>query len=66
MITKPSLKDETKTPRTSVEAARCFSCERALKDSSEWVRSGKKTMCLDCYESLIDPFPKRCHAGLLL
>jgi hypothetical protein len=66
MTTKPSPKDEMETPRTSVEVPRCFSCERVLKDSSEWVRSGRRTMCLDCYETLIDPFPKRCHAGLLI
>lgn len=45
---------------------RCEGCDRLLADPSEQVRSGRRTMCLDCYERLIDPFPKRCHAGLLI
>jgi hypothetical protein len=45
---------------------RCDHCDRLLRDAAEGLRSARRTLCPDCYESLIDPFPKRCHAGLLL
>ena len=66
MKMEPGLKDDVSEIKTSVECPRCISCDRPLKDASEWVGSAQKTMCLDCYEGLIDPFPKRCHAGLLV
>lgn len=44
----------------------CDHCGRLLRDAAEGLRSVRRTLCPDCYESLIDPFPKRCHAGLLL
>lgn len=45
------------------EIMKCISCERTLKDPSEWVRSCKTVMCVSCYESLLNPFPKCCTGG---
>lgn len=45
------------------KVVKCISCERTLKDSSEWVRSCKTVMCVSCYESLLNPFPKCCTGG---
>jgi hypothetical protein len=51
--------------RPAVEPPRCCNCNRTLKDPSEWVRSAKKTMCLDCYEALFNPYLKCCNGGEL-
>ncbi len=45
------------------KVVKCISCERTLKDPSEWVRSCKTVMCVSCYESLLNPFPKCCTGG---
>jgi hypothetical protein len=54
------LKKDEKDARESVK---CINCERMLKDPSEGVRSGKSVMCVSCYESLLNPFPKCCTGG---
>jgi hypothetical protein len=55
-------KDEKKAE----EAVKCSCCDRTLKNSSDWVRSRKSVMCVSCYESLLNPFPKCCSGGALL
>jgi hypothetical protein len=45
------------------EIVKCSSCGRTLKNSSEWIRSRKSAMCVPCYESLLNPFPKCCSGG---
>jgi hypothetical protein len=66
MKKEPNPAAGSRDTRSPAELPRCFSCDRVLKDSAEWVRSAQKTMCMDCYEGLIDPFPKFCHSGLLV
>lgn len=48
----------------AADRAICASCNRIIKDPAEWVRSGKKTMCVDCYEGLLNPFWKCCTGEL--
>jgi hypothetical protein len=48
------------------EIVKCISCERTLKDPSEWVRSCKSVMCVSCYENLLNPFPKCCTGDAAL
>jgi len=55
-------KDEEKAE----EVVKCGCCDRTLKNSSEWVRSRKSVMCVACYESLLNPFPKCCSGGALI
>jgi hypothetical protein len=45
------------------EAVKCSCCERKLTDPKEWVRSRKSVMCVACYESLLNPYPKCCSGG---
>lgn len=52
-------KDEKKAE----EAVKCSCCDRTLKSASEWVRSRKSVMCVSCYESLLNPFPKCCSGS---
>lgn len=48
------------------EIVRCSCCDRTLKNSSEAIRSRKSVMCVSCYESLLNPFPKCCNGGALI
>ncbi len=63
MRVKPMTEKEIKD---AGEILKCISCERTLKDPSEWVRSCKSVMCVSCYESLLNPFPKCCAGGAAL
>jgi len=45
------------------DTVKCSCCERTLSDPKEWVRSRKSVMCVTCYESLLNPFPKCCSGG---
>lgn len=63
MGTEPVAK---KVDKNASEILKCISCERTLKDPSEGVRSGKSVMCVSCYESLLNPFPKCCAGGAAL
>jgi len=54
---------EKKDEKIVRESVKCVSCERTLKDPSEWVRSCKSVMCVSCYESLLNPFSKCCTGG---
>jgi len=56
------IKDEKKAE----EGVKCSCCDRPLKNSSEWVRSRKSVMCVSCYESLLNPFPKCCSGSALM
>ena len=55
-----------KDDQEAKEVVTCNYCDRTLKNSSEWVRSRKSVMCVSCYESLINPFPKCCSGGALI
>jgi len=44
----------------------CSCCNRTLKNASEAIRSRKSVMCVSCYESLINPFPKCCSGSALI
>ena len=48
------------------EIVKCSCCDRTLKNSSEAIRSRKRVMCVSCYESLLNPFPKCCNGGALI
>jgi hypothetical protein len=48
------------------EIVKCSCCDRTLKNSSEAIRSRKSVMCVSCYESLLNPFPKCCSGGALI
>ena len=48
------------------EIVKCSCCDRTLKNSSEVIRSRKRVMCVSCYESLLNPFPKCCNGGALI
>jgi hypothetical protein len=54
------VKMDKKTP---AEIVKCSYCDRILKNSSEWIRSRQSVMCVPCYESLLNPFPKCCTGG---
>jgi hypothetical protein len=47
------------------EVVTCSWCDRRMKNPSEWIRSRKRVMCVSCYESLLNPFPKCCNGGAL-
>jgi len=49
-----------KAERKVDEAAVCCSCDRTIKNPSEWIRSRNRVICVACYESLLNPFPKCC------
>ncbi len=55
-----------KEDRKTEEVVKCSSCDRTLKNDSEWVRSRQSVMCVTCYESLLNPFPKCCSGGALI
>ena len=55
--------DEDKNVR---EIVRCSGCDRVLTNPKESVRSRKRVMCVSCYESLLNPFQKRCCSGAVI
>lgn len=57
---------EKKDQEKAEEIVRCSSCDRTLKNASEAIRSRKSVMCVPCYESLLNPFPKCCNGGALI
>jgi hypothetical protein len=38
----------------------CSHCNQSFKSEFDLVRSGNGTLCIACYESLIEPFPRLC------
>jgi hypothetical protein len=52
--------------RPVAEVVTCSCCDRRMKNPSEWIRSRKSVMCVSCYESLLNPFPKCCSGGALI
>jgi formylmethanofuran dehydrogenase subunit E len=48
------------------EIMKCSRCGRPLKNAAEAVRSRQSVMCVSCYESLLNPFPKCCTEGTLI
>jgi hypothetical protein len=63
MKTQAFAKEEDGNSR---EILRCSGCDRVLTDSKESVRSRKQVMCVSCYESLLNPFPKCCSSGAVI
>lgn len=57
---------EKKDEKEAGEIVKCSCCDRTLKTSSEGIRSRKSVMCVSCYESLLNPFPKCCDGGALI
>lgn len=55
-----------KDAKKAEEVVKCSSCDRTLKNSSERVCSSKSVMCVSCYESLLNPFPKSCSGGAFI
>jgi hypothetical protein len=51
--------------RSVEEVVTCSCCDRRMKNPSEWIRSRKSVICVACYESLLNPFPKCCNGGAL-
>lgn len=41
----------------------CSHCHQSFKSEFDLVRSGNNTLCIACYESLIEPFPRLCCDG---
>ncbi len=41
----------------------CSHCNQSFKSEFDLVRSGNGTLCIACYESLIEPFPRLCCDG---
>ncbi len=37
------------------EEIRCDTCNRELKTSAEWIRTGNGVICDTCYRSLLSP-----------
>ena len=57
---------EKKDEKKAEEIVKCSCCDRTLKNSSEGIRSRKSVMCVSCYESLLNPFPKCCNGGAII
>lgn len=56
-----------KEPENNIrEIVNCSFCDRVLTNPNESVRSRKRVMCVSCYESLLDPFPKCCCSGAVI
>jgi len=63
MKTDAVVKDAEKNTR---EIVTCSCCDRVLTNPKESVRSRKRVMCVSCYESLLNPFQKRCCSGAVI
>ena len=61
MTGKPEVKK--KAEPTAGETPKCFCCGVRIRSAADGVRSGGKTLCASCYETLLNPFPKLCCAG---
>jgi len=54
---------EADTLRSERKSEKCSLCNQTFKSSADLVRSGKDRMCMSCYQSLLDPFPRLCCDG---
>jgi hypothetical protein len=57
------LKKDESNRRTIVT---CSCCDRVLTNPKEFVHSRKRVICASCYESLLNPFQKRCCSGAVI
>lgn len=57
------IKKEESNLRTIVT---CNCCDRVLTNPKEFVHSRKRVICASCYESLLNPFQKRCCSGAVI
>jgi protein-arginine kinase activator protein McsA len=46
--------------RSEMKSEKCSLCNQTFKSSADLVRSGKDRLCMSCYQSLLDPFPRLC------
>jgi len=49
--------------RPEMKSEKCSLCNQTFKSSADLVRSGKDRLCVSCYQSLLDPFPRLCCDG---
>jgi hypothetical protein len=54
---------EADAHRSEMESKKCSLCNQTFKSSANLVRSGKDRLCMSCYQSLLDPFPRLCCDG---
>ncbi|MBI5582002.1 MAG: hypothetical protein HY895_22830 [Deltaproteobacteria bacterium] len=54
---------EANSPRSEMKSEKCSLCNQTFKSSADLVRSGKDLLCMSCYQSLLDPFPRLCCDG---
>ena len=54
---------EADAGRSEVKSEKCSLCNQTFKSSADLVRSGKDRLCVSCYQSLLDPFPRLCCDG---
>jgi hypothetical protein len=65
---KPMKRDcivdkEANAGRSGTKREKCSLCNQTFKSSADLVRSGKDRLCMSCYQSLLDPFPRLCCDG---
>ncbi len=56
-------KSESCPGATAAKPLTCSHCHQSFKSEFDLVRSGNNTLCITCYESLIEPFPRLCCDG---
>jgi len=49
--------------RPEMKSEKCSLCNQTFKSSADLVRSGQDRLCVSCYQSLLDPFPRLCCDG---
>ncbi|MCU0559660.1 MAG: hypothetical protein MUD16_05635 [Desulfobacterales bacterium] len=56
-------KPESGASRATAKPLTCTYCHQTFKSEFDLVRSGNGTLCVVCYEGLIEPFPRLCCNG---
>jgi hypothetical protein len=54
---------EADADRSEMKSEKCSLCNQTFKSSADLVRSAKDRLCVSCYQSLLDPFPRLCCDG---
>jgi protein-arginine kinase activator protein McsA len=54
---------EADARRSEMKSEKCYLCNQTFKSSEDLVRSGQDRLCVSCYQSLLDPFPRLCCDG---
>jgi protein-arginine kinase activator protein McsA len=63
MILESIIDKEVDARRSEIKSEKCTLCNQTFKSSADLVRSGKDRLCMSCYQSLLDPFPRLCCDG---